>query len=1162
MLDVDFDDLDLGSKRKPTEWVAVLPVSAQQPRQRSSRQLLKAQKMQQAHKKQQEDKPQGAVKKQGIPVSTHAARMQQLAECTDVRQPRPISEEDAAAGAQAFPAENDEGNVEYKLRLKEPNCSPVRFQQLVTQMKYRLAEGNGECFYFIGVEDDGYPRGLTQTDMDISLATLCAMSEEVHAATTLLRKAAGTRRRHCAIMRVHKLCVDDVTYTDLRIAVAGSVDAGKSSLVGVLTHGIDGRPLLDNGCGSARMNVFQHKHEIETGRTSSLSQQMLGYDEEGKVLNYAGVSVLTPAEISASARQVLRFIDLGGHEKYLKTALYGMTCMLPDYVLVCVCPLSGLSRVSHEHLAVALALEVPVACLITKADVAPPEAVEQVLQDVRRVIGAAAEVSQPKQSAVGADMEGGAEASREAAPHVTHESQAVKLARQLGNRRCLQPQQQQWQHVSQSSSMPDSRLMVPIFVVSSVTGIGLPVLHAFLNALPALAHAANPLLDPTLERGSGPVRHDCASEAASAAKADVGLHGNHKADVTRSANGLQRADVGVMLNGHQRVDPMVAVNGQPKAAPTAASNAQQKADVTVGLMLGVNGQHQLDDTINDHLSTDADSPHAGYTQTALTHFQVDHTFEVKGVGCVVSGTVVTGEVAVGQKLNLGPTGEGGFREVQVTCIHRSQVPVRHVMSGQHATVALHPCDMPLQPSQATQHFSLPSPLTSFATPAVNGSQTQFDGFVSTEGDQQRAAQLQLRENATAGKQHGGLHQACVGVIDATEAQASVPGTQQQTLPVGMMSQALNAQAQAVPHAPCEQQQDRYILDHRIHHVTAGDTCQQQAAATAVGKAEVPDTTAARCPTAAAAIAVPSRVADSTFTPSLHGWMPPGSNEQRPQHAQHGAESSSPALVGPSPPNARKGMVLLDTAMYTRTVWQFEAVIVLLNGHWPPRGLLSGRWPPKPDTPDTVLSTSSLSESPLGASDSDPDTTSPVRPGHLQADLSVGGRSGGLAGSESHGSSSVGRGCRYLDVRPSKKRQSAVYTPVIHCGSVRQAAQVMSMEEVRSSESVLPSMSSSHIVEGCNLASAIAAAVVMQDYTMRSSVLSSAQSGSNMIADGFMGDEVPLPGSNSAVGTLTRVVFKFQHRPEWLMEGSRIILRDRTDGCTAGAGVIRKLVHFT
>ena len=60
-----------------------------------------------------------------------------------------------------------------------------------------------------------------------------------------------------------------------------------------------------------------------------------------------------------------------------------MLLQLPDYVVVCVCPLAGLSRVSHEHLAVALALEVPVACVITKADIAPPEAVQQVLGDIR-----------------------------------------------------------------------------------------------------------------------------------------------------------------------------------------------------------------------------------------------------------------------------------------------------------------------------------------------------------------------------------------------------------------------------------------------------------------------------------------------------------------------------------------------------------------------------------------------------------------------------------------------------------------------------------------------------------------------------------------------------------------------------------------------------------
>ena len=49
--------------------------------------------------------------------------------------------------------ESDEGNVEYKLRLKDP--STMRFQQLVTQMKFRLSEGNGECFYYLGEHAGG-----------------------------------------------------------------------------------------------------------------------------------------------------------------------------------------------------------------------------------------------------------------------------------------------------------------------------------------------------------------------------------------------------------------------------------------------------------------------------------------------------------------------------------------------------------------------------------------------------------------------------------------------------------------------------------------------------------------------------------------------------------------------------------------------------------------------------------------------------------------------------------------------------------------------------------------------------------------------------------------------------------------------------------------------
>lgn len=67
---------------------------------------------------------------------------------------------------------------------------------------------------------------------------------------------------------------------DDRIAVVGNVDAGKSTMLGVLTHGE-----LDNGRGLARKKLFRHKHEIESGRTSSVGTDILGFDCEGLVIN-------------------------------------------------------------------------------------------------------------------------------------------------------------------------------------------------------------------------------------------------------------------------------------------------------------------------------------------------------------------------------------------------------------------------------------------------------------------------------------------------------------------------------------------------------------------------------------------------------------------------------------------------------------------------------------------------------------------------------------------------------------------------------------------------------------------------------------------------------------------------------------------------------------
>jgi len=48
----------------------------------------------------------------------------------------------------------------------------------------------------------------------------------------------------------------DNSSLDIRVAVIGNVDSGKSTLVGVLT-----RCVSDDGRGSARSYVFNFKHE-------------------------------------------------------------------------------------------------------------------------------------------------------------------------------------------------------------------------------------------------------------------------------------------------------------------------------------------------------------------------------------------------------------------------------------------------------------------------------------------------------------------------------------------------------------------------------------------------------------------------------------------------------------------------------------------------------------------------------------------------------------------------------------------------------------------------------------------------------------------------------------------------------------------------------------
>jgi len=105
---------------------------------------------------------------------------------------------------------------------------------------------------------------------------------------------------------------------NLRVAVVGNVDAGKSTLIGTLTSS-----LLDDGRGSSRTFIMKHRHEIESGRTSTASTHLMGFRASGEAI--AGRDALrtnrrkSEDEVAKESFRLITLMDLAGHEKYLKT---------------------------------------------------------------------------------------------------------------------------------------------------------------------------------------------------------------------------------------------------------------------------------------------------------------------------------------------------------------------------------------------------------------------------------------------------------------------------------------------------------------------------------------------------------------------------------------------------------------------------------------------------------------------------------------------------------------------------------------------------------------------------------------------------------------------------------------------------------------------------
>ncbi|KAF5679938.1 GTP-binding protein 2 [Fusarium circinatum] len=400
--------------------------------------------------------------------------------------------------------------------------APVQLSELVPG----LEESRG-ALYEIGVADDGTLVGLTKDEMEESLTTLRVMaaslgcSVEVHRrvivgdcewveSTELVDSFVASPLQ---IIRNGKLWVAEAlvkpnfgfldegngsnsshkneqaitesaavpsrgssTTPQLRVTFTGPTTSGKSSLLGTLSTGT-----LDNGRGNSRLSLLKHRHEVATGVTSSIAQELIGYKDQS-ILNYSHGNIESWVDIhDCSEGGRLVFVsDSAGHPRYRRTVLRGLMNWAPHWIILCLAvddgdtatkghgvtsstqDVLGVTSVGADlvkaHLTLSLKLDIPLAVVITKMDLASRTSAHRTTNKILSAVkeaGRIPKILRPDQK-VWSDLDR------------VPDDDSAKVQDLLKG-------------ISESGSLTE---IVPIAFTSAVRGSGIGLLHALLENLP------------------------------------------------------------------------------------------------------------------------------------------------------------------------------------------------------------------------------------------------------------------------------------------------------------------------------------------------------------------------------------------------------------------------------------------------------------------------------------------------------------------------------------------------------------------------------------------------------------------------------------------------------------------------------------------------------
>ncbi|MES1905674.1 MAG: GTP binding protein, partial [Paramarteilia canceri] len=194
-------------------------------------------------------------------------------------------------------------------------------------MEWRLYEGRGESIYFIGIEDDGSPFGLTKRNMAESLFTLKKMATVLQftlTVTTLWTVIKNGESLYICKCKVKGGKSSFNNIHNVNIKVIGLSNSGKSSLICCLKS----PDVYDDGDGSARTAVMSHDYEFESGNTASVKLVPIYFNEDGCIISSHLIGdsnlSLTPKVDEKDPYKVTYLHDNPGYLRYTRTSFNGL----------------------------------------------------------------------------------------------------------------------------------------------------------------------------------------------------------------------------------------------------------------------------------------------------------------------------------------------------------------------------------------------------------------------------------------------------------------------------------------------------------------------------------------------------------------------------------------------------------------------------------------------------------------------------------------------------------------------------------------------------------------------------------------------------------------------------------------------------------------------